>query len=200
MSIPSLKLNNGVDIPALGFGVYQTPPDETLAAVESALSTGYRHIDTAAAYGNEKGVGEAIRRSGLDRADIFVESKVWITDYGYDETLHAFDKSAGKLGVEQLDLLILHQALPSEFERTIDAYRALETLLADGKVRAIGVSNFMPDHLTRLLDATSVVPETPARSSASTRASAASTDSSEIPLVSRAKTTATMVTRDANRR
>ncbi|MFC8933413.1 aldo/keto reductase [Rhodococcus sp. NPDC057135] len=158
MSIPSLKLNNGLDIPALGFGVYQTPPDETVAAVESALSTGYRHIDTAAAYGNEKGVGEAIRRSGLDRDEIFVETKVWITDYGYDETLHAFDKSAGKLGVEHLDLLILHQALPSEFERTIDAYKALETLLADGKVRAIGVSNFMPDHLTRLLGATSVVP------------------------------------------
>ena len=134
------------------------PPAQTAEAVRAALDIGYRHIDTAQMYGNEKGVGEAIRRSGLDRADIFVESKVWITDYGYDETLHAFDKSAGKLGVEQLDLLILHQALPSEFERTIDAYRALETLLADGKVRAIGVSNFMPDHLTRLLDATSVVP------------------------------------------
>lgn len=99
-----------------------------------------------------------MRRSGLDRGEIFVETKVWITDYGYDETLHAFDKSAGKLGVEQLDLLILHLALPSEFERTIDAYKALERLLADGKVRAIGVSDFMPDHLTRLLDATSVVP------------------------------------------
>jgi diketogulonate reductase-like aldo/keto reductase len=147
-----------VQIPALGFGVFQTPPDETIAAVETALATGYRHIDTAAAYGNEREVGEAIRRSGLDRAEVFVETKVWISDYGYDETLHAFDKSAGKLGVDRIDLLILHQALPGEFHLTIDAYRALEKLLADGKVRAIGVSNFMPDHLARLLETTSVVP------------------------------------------
>lgn len=158
MSIPNLTLNNGVEIPSLGFGVYQTPPDETAVAVETALEAGYRHIDTAAAYLNERGVGDAIKGSGLDRSDIFIETKVWITDFGYDSTLHAFDKAAGKLGVEQLDLLILHQALPGEFDLTIDAYKALEKLLADGKVRAIGVSNFMPDHLTRLFDATSVVP------------------------------------------
>ena len=156
--VPLLTLNNGVQIPALGFGVFQTPPDETLAAVGAALTTGYRHIDTAAAYGNEREVGEAIRRSGLDRSEVFVETKVWISDYGYDATLHAFDKSAGKLGVDRIDLLILHQALPGEFDLTLDAYRALERLLADGRVRAIGVSNFMPGHLTRLLDATSVVP------------------------------------------
>ena len=119
-----------------------------------ALRVGYRHIDTAAAYGNERGVGDAIRRSGIDRDDVFIETKVWISDYGYDQTLHAFDKSAGKLGVDHIDLLILHQALPGRFDRTIDAYRALETLLADGKVRAIGVSNFMPDHLDQLLAAT----------------------------------------------
>ena len=158
MSVPVLTLNNGVQIPALGFGVFQTPPAETIAAVEAALATGYRHVDTAAAYGNEREVGEAIRRSGLDRSEVFVETKVWITDFGRDETLHAFDKSAGKLGASQIDLLILHQALPGEFDLTIGAYQALETLLADGKVRAIGVSNFMPDHLARLLDATSVVP------------------------------------------
>lgn len=145
-------------MPALGFGVYQTPPEQTFDAVTTALDTGYRHIDTAAAYLNERGVGEAIARSGVDRSDIFVETKIWITDYGYDSTLHAFDKSAGKLGVDQIDLLILHQALPGEFDLTIDAYKALEQLLADGKVRAVGVSNFMPDHLTRLLDATSIVP------------------------------------------
>ncbi|MFD1815203.1 aldo/keto reductase [Rhodococcus gannanensis] len=156
--LPNLTLNNGVTLPALGFGVFQTPPDETIAAVETALHTGYRHIDTAAAYGNEREVGEAIRRSGLDRADIFVETKVWISDYGYDATLHAFEKSVGKLGVEQLDLLILHQPLPTRFDLTVEAYRALETLLADGKVRAIGVSNFMPDHLTKLLESASVVP------------------------------------------
>ena len=103
-------------------------------------------------------MGEAIRRSGIDRADVFLETKVWISDYGYDETLHAFDKSSGKLGVDRLDLLILHQALPSRFDLTIDAYRALETLLADDRVRAIGVSNFMPEHLDRLMQETSVVP------------------------------------------
>jgi len=158
MTTPALKLNNGVEIPALGLGVFQSPPDETASAVAAALDTGYRHIDTAAAYGNEREVGEAIRASSLDRSDVFVETKIWISDYGYDKTLHGFEKSAGKLGVEQIDLLILHQALPSAFDRTLEAYRALETLLADGKVRAIGVSNFMVDHLTRLLDRASVVP------------------------------------------
>jgi diketogulonate reductase-like aldo/keto reductase len=158
MSSSSFTLNNGVQIPAVGFGVFQTPPDETVTAVQTALEVGYRHIDTAAAYGNERQVGEALRRSGVDRAEVFVETKIWISDYGYDATLHAFDKSARKLGVDQLDLLILHQPLPGEFDLTLDAYRALEQLLADGKVRAIGVSNFMPEHLTRLLAETSVVP------------------------------------------
>ena len=154
----SLTLSNGVEIPAIGLGVFQTPPDETVAAVVSALQVGYRHIDTAAAYGNEREVGQGIRESGVPREDIFIETKVWISDYGYDETLHAFEKSAAKLGVEQIDLLILHQALPSEFDKTIGAYKALEKLLADGKVRAIGVSNFMPEHLTQLLEQTDVVP------------------------------------------
>ena len=155
---PTLTLNNGVEIPAIGLGVFQTPPAQTTAAVETAINTGYRHVDTAAAYGNEREVGEAIRRSGIDRSEIFIETKVWISDYGYEQTLHAFDKSAGKLGVEQIDLLLLHQALPTAFDRTIDAYRALERLLADGRVRAIGVSNFMPEHLQQLLPATSVIP------------------------------------------
>ncbi|MGO3503547.1 aldo/keto reductase [Brachybacterium tyrofermentans] len=154
----TLTLNNGVAIPALGLGVFQTPPEETTTAVTAALQAGYRHIDTAAAYGNEREVGAAIRDSGIDRSEIFIETKIWISDYGYEETLHAFDKSAGKLGVDQIDLLILHQALPSAFDKTIDAYKALEQLLADGKVRAIGVSNFMTSHLEQLLAATSVVP------------------------------------------
>ncbi|WP_226346932.1 aldo/keto reductase [Agilicoccus flavus] len=158
MTIPTLTLNNGVTMPALGFGVFQAAPDETTAAVAEALKVGYRHIDTAAAYGNEREVGQAVRESGLDRDDVFLETKVWISDYGYDETLHAFDKSAGKLGVDRIDLFILHQALPGEFERTLGAYRALEKLLADGKVRAIGVSNFMPAHLEKLLAETDVVP------------------------------------------
>jgi len=155
---PTLELNNGLTMPALGLGVFQTPPDETRDAVRAALDAGYRHIDTAAAYGNERQVGEAVHSSGLDRSEVFLETKVWISDYGYDETLHAFEKSAGKLGVEQIDLLILHQALPSAFDRTLEAYRALETLLADGKVRAIGVSNFMVEHLTALLEHATVVP------------------------------------------
>jgi diketogulonate reductase-like aldo/keto reductase len=157
-TIPTLTLNNGVEMPVLGFGVFQTPPDETIGAVEAALAVGYRHIDTAAAYGNEREVGEGIRRSGLDRSDVFIETKVWISDYGYDETLHAFDKSAAKLGVEQIDLLILHQPLPSEFARTVAAYKALETLLSEGKVRAIGVSNFLPEYLESLLAQVEVVP------------------------------------------
>jgi diketogulonate reductase-like aldo/keto reductase len=158
MTAPTVILNSGVEMPILGFGVFQTPLDETRAAVETALETGYRHVDTAAAYGNERGVGDAVRASKVGRTAVFLETKVWISDYGYEETLHSFDKSAGKLGVEQIDLLILHQALPSAFGKTVEAYRALETLLADRKVRAIGVSNFMVEHLTALLDQTTVVP------------------------------------------
>ena len=154
----TLSLNNGVQMPALGFGVFQTPPDVTADAVRTALETGYRLIDTAAAYGNEREVGQAIRDSGLAREEVFIETKVWISDYGYDATLHAFDKSAGKLGTDRIDLLILHQALPARFDLTQEAYRALETLLADGRVRAIGVSNFMPDHLENLLKEATVVP------------------------------------------
>jgi diketogulonate reductase-like aldo/keto reductase len=156
--VSTLTLNNGVELPALGLGVFQTPAEETRAAVEAALTAGYRHIDTAAAYGNERPVGEAVHSSGLDRSEVFLETKIWISDYGYDKTLHGFDKSARKLGVDQIDLLILHQALPSAFEATLEAYRALETLLADGKVRAIGVSNFMVDYLTALLERSTVVP------------------------------------------
>jgi len=157
-TVPNITLNNGVDLPALGLGVFQSPPIETTGAVQSALETGYRLIDTAAAYGNEREVGEAIRRSGIARDEVFIETKVWISDYGYDATLHAFEKSVRKLGVARLDLLLLHQPLPSAFDRTLDAYRALETLLRNGQVRSIGVSNFMADHLAKLLDAATVVP------------------------------------------
>ncbi|MFJ4437021.1 aldo/keto reductase [Streptomyces sp. NPDC088923] len=156
--IPHLTLNNGVTMPPLGYGVFQTPPEETATAVETALRTGYRHIDTAAAYNNERGVGEGVRRTGLDREDVFLETKVWVSDYGYDETLHAYEKSAAKLGVDVIDLLILHQPMPQHFERTRGAYRALERLLADGRVRAIGVSNFMPHHLDALMERATVPP------------------------------------------
>ena len=154
----NVTLNNGVQMPALGLGVFQTPPDVTAQAVATALATGYRLIDTAAAYGNEREVGQAIDHSGLARDEVFIETKIWISDYGYDQTLHGFDKSAGKLGVDRIDLLILHQALPTRFDLTREAYRALETLLADGRVRAIGVSNFMPGHLDTLLEQATVVP------------------------------------------
>ncbi len=156
--VSTLTLNNDVQLPALGFGVFQTPAEETRAAVHAALSAGYRHIDTAAAYGNERQVGEAVHSFGLGRSEVFLETKIWISDYGFDKTLHGFEKSARKLGVDQIDLLILHQALPSEFEATLEAYRALERLLGEGKVRAIGVSNFMVEHLTTLLQRSSVVP------------------------------------------
>jgi diketogulonate reductase-like aldo/keto reductase len=149
LTMQTVTLNTGVEMPPLGFGVFQTPPEETRNAVAAALDIGYRHIDTAAAYGNERVVG---------RAGVFLETKIWISDYGYQQTLHGFEKSAGKLGVDQIDLLILHQPLPTSFDRTLEAYRALEQLLEDGKVRAIGVSNFMVDHLTKLLEKANVIP------------------------------------------
>ena len=152
-------MNNGVEIPVLGFGVFQTPPDETIDSRRG------RAGDRLPPHRHRGGVRQRARgrrghpaQSGLARDEVFVETKVWITDYGYDATLHAFDKATGKLGIDQLDLLILHQALPGEFDLTIDAYKALEKLYADGKVRAIGVSNFMPEHLDRLLAETEVVP------------------------------------------
>jgi diketogulonate reductase-like aldo/keto reductase len=153
-----ITLNNGVELPAIGLGVFQTPPDVTTTAVQEALRAGYRHIDTAAAYMNEREVGEGIRLSGVPREEIFIETKLWISDYGYEAALHGFEKSAKKLGVEQIDLLLLHQPLTTRFDLTLDAYRALEKLLAEGKVRAIGVSNFVPEYLERLLAETSVVP------------------------------------------
>jgi diketogulonate reductase-like aldo/keto reductase len=158
LTMQTVTLNNGVEMPPLGFGVFQTPPEETRNAVAAALDTGYRHIDTAAAYGNEREVGDAVGASAVGRAGVFLETKIWISDYGYEQTLHGFEKSAGKLGVDQIDLLILHQPLPTSFDRTLEAYRALEQLLEDGKVRAIGVSNFMVDHLTKLLEKANVIP------------------------------------------
>jgi hypothetical protein len=113
---PLLTLNNGVQIPAIGLGVFQSPPEQTVTAVRSAIAQGYRLVDTAASYANERQVGEGVRQSGISRDDMFIETKVWISDYGYEATLDAFDKSAGKLGVDRLDLLLLHQPLPSRFD------------------------------------------------------------------------------------
>jgi diketogulonate reductase-like aldo/keto reductase len=155
---PLITLNNGAQMPALGLGVFQSKPEETTAAVEAALKEGYRLIDKAAAYFNEREVGEGIRRAEIDRSEIFVETKVWITDYGYDSALRAFDVSLRKLGLEQLDLWLLHQPLASEFDKTIQAYKAAERLLADGRVRAIGVSNLTPAKLDELISRTEIVP------------------------------------------
>jgi diketogulonate reductase-like aldo/keto reductase len=154
----TFELNNGVRIPVLGLGVFQTPPEQTVQAVQTALQAGYRHIDTAAAYLNEREVGEGIRRSGVPRDEVFVETKIWVSDFGHEETLHAFEKATAKLGFDTIDLLLLHQPAIGAFDRTIGAYRALEKLLGDGRVRAIGVSNFTPAVLDRLLADVEIVP------------------------------------------
>ena len=156
--VENFTLNNGVTIPPVGFGVFQTPPEETAATVAAALEVGYRHIDTAAGYFNEAGVGEGLRRSGIPRSEVFVATKIWPSDYGYERTLHGFTKAARKLQVDRIDLLMLHHPGPERFDDTIGSYRALEKLLADGSVRAIGVSNFLHHHMRTLLGAVSVVP------------------------------------------
>ncbi len=155
--VPPIILNNGVEMPQLGFGVWQVPDDEAQTAVTAALEAGYRSIDTAAIYGNEEGTGRAIAASGIAREDLFVTTKLWNSDQGYDSTLRAFDTSLAKLGLEYVDLYLIHWPLPSR-DRYVDTYKAFEKLLADGRVRAIGVSNFLPEHLKRLIDETSVVP------------------------------------------
>jgi diketogulonate reductase-like aldo/keto reductase len=155
---PQIELNNGVEIPALGLGVFLSPQEQTAGAVESAIESGYRLIDTAAAYNNERQVGEGIRRSGIDRADIFVTTKLWMRDYGYDSGLRAFDASLRRLGLDYLDLYLLHWPVPRNFDATVAAYKAAEQLLQTGRTRAIGVSNFSPQHLEDLMGRTDVVP------------------------------------------
>jgi diketogulonate reductase-like aldo/keto reductase len=155
---PKLTLNNGVELPALGFGVFQTPADVTQAATEEAIRAGYRLIDTAASYLNEREVGAAIAASGLERSELFVQTKLWVSDYGYDEALHGFEVSSRKLGLDTVDLYLLHQPLPQHFDSTVEAYRAAEGLLAEGRVRAIGVSNFSAAHLEAFLPRVTVVP------------------------------------------
>jgi 2,5-diketo-D-gluconate reductase A len=157
MTIPTVTLNNGVPMPQLGFGVFQVPNDDTAAAVTEALRAGYRSIDTAKAYGNEAGVGDTIRESGIPRDDLFVTTKLWNDDQGYDEALRAYDTSTRALGLDHVDLYLIHWPAPSA-DRYVETWRALEKLLADGRVRAIGVSNFQPAHLRRLFDETGTVP------------------------------------------
>ncbi|MFV0126867.1 aldo/keto reductase [Streptomyces sp. HMX112] len=155
--VPSITLNNGVSMPQLGYGVWQVPDDEAAKAVGTALEAGYRSIDTAAIYENEKGTGQAIAASGIARDELFVTTKVWNSEQGYDSTLRAFDASLGKLGLDHVDLYLIHWPLPDR-DLYVDTYKALEKIHADGRARAIGVSNFLPAHLERLLEETSVVP------------------------------------------
>jgi len=155
--VPMVTLNNGVEIPQLGFGVFQIPPDQTVEAVTTALHTGYRHIDTAQMYRNEKQVGEAIAKSGLDPREVFVTSKLNNNKHGYDDALAAFDETLDNLGLERLDLFLIHWPLPTR-GGFIDAWRALEAIYASGRARAIGVSNFQPHHLRRLHEQTQVPP------------------------------------------
>ena len=154
---PLLPLNDGHSIPQLGLGVYKV--EDALAAdtVQVALEAGYRHVDTAALYENERGVGLGLARSGLPREDVFVTTKVWNDRHGYDETLRAFDESLGKLGLDYVDLYLIHWPAPRQ-DRYVDTYRALESLRADGRARSIGVSNFHTHHLDRLLRETDVTP------------------------------------------
>lgn len=144
-------------MPQLGFGVFQVPDDETEAAVTTALEVGYRSIDTAAAYGNEAGVGAAIAKSGIPRNELFVTTKLWNSDQGYDSAMRAFDDSLRRLGLDHLDLYLIHWPTPKR-DRFVETWRAFEKVLADGRTRAIGVSNFQPAHLRRVIDETGTVP------------------------------------------
>jgi 2,5-diketo-D-gluconate reductase A len=156
--VPTITLNNGVEIPQLGFGVYLVPPADTVAATLSALEVGYRHIDTAEMYGNEKQVGEAIRASWIDRREVFVTSKLNNGFHAYDDALRAFDGTLRALGVDYVDLFLIHWPMPDVGIDYVETWRAMERILASGGARAIGVSNFQPQHLQRVLDETDVVP------------------------------------------
>lgn len=156
-TLPTVTLNNGHQMPQLGFGVFQVPDAETTTAVASALDAGYRSIDTASVYGNEAGVGRAIADSGIPRGDLFVTTKIWNSDQGYDAALAAYDASLAKLGLDYADLYLIHWPAPA-LGLYAETWRALERLLAEGRVRAIGVSNFEPEHLEALARNSDVVP------------------------------------------
>jgi diketogulonate reductase-like aldo/keto reductase len=154
INMKTVKLNNGVEMPILGFGVYQVPPAETENVVFDALQTGYRSIDTAAAYMNEEAVGKAIKRSGIPREDLFITTKLWVQDAGYENAKRAFEKSLKKLQMDYLDLYLIHQP----FGDVYGSWRAMEELYKDGRIKAIGVSNFHPDRIMDLIVHNEVVP------------------------------------------
>ncbi|WP_159475073.1 aldo/keto reductase [Streptomyces caniferus] len=155
--VPSITLNNGVTMPQLGFGVWQVEDDQAFTTVGQALDAGYRSIDTAAIYGNEEGTGKALAASGIPRDELFVTTKLWNSEQGHDATLRAFDTSLAKLGLDYVDLYLIHWPLPSK-DLYVETYKAFEKIYADGRAKAIGVSNFLPEHLERLVGETSVVP------------------------------------------
>ncbi len=157
-TVPTIRLNNGVEIPQLGFGVYQIEPEDTVEAVRSALEVGYRHIDTAEMYGNEKEVGQAVRESGIDRSEVFVTSKLDNGFHRRDDALRAFDRTLADLGFDQLDLFLVHWPLPTIDVDYVETWKAMEEIYAGGRCRAIGVSNFNPHHLRRLFAETTVRP------------------------------------------
>ncbi|MDQ3158303.1 MAG: aldo/keto reductase [Actinomycetota bacterium] len=157
MTVPNIELNNGVSIPQLGFGVFQVPPEDTKAAVKTALETSYRHIDTARIYGNEEGVGGAIAESGIARDELFITTKLWNDDQGYESTFAAFENSLKRLGLDYVDLYLIHWPTPAN-DTFVDTWKAFEKLYADKRVRAIGVSNFRTEDLQRLIDLGLTVP------------------------------------------
>ncbi|OCB55392.1 oxidoreductase [Mycobacterium vulneris] len=154
---PRVTLNDGNSIPQVGLGVWQTPAEETVRAVSAALQAGYRHIDTAAAYQNETETGRGLVESGVPREDVFLVTKLWNSEQGYDSTLAAFDASLDRLGVDYLDLYLIHWPVPAN-NAYVDTFKAFAHLHDQGRVRSIGVSNFEPEHLTVLIDSTGIVP------------------------------------------
>ncbi|MCV7205893.1 oxidoreductase [Mycolicibacterium peregrinum] len=154
---PRVTLNDGNSVPQVGLGVWQTPAEETVRAVSAALQAGYRHIDTAAAYRNEAETGRGLVDSGVPREDVFLVTKLWNSDQGYDSTLAAFDASLERLGVDYLDLYLIHWPVPAN-NAYVDTFKAFSHLRDQGRIRSIGVSNFAPEHLNVLIDATGIVP------------------------------------------
>ncbi len=157
MAVPSIPLNDGTSIPQVGFGVFQVPADETERAVTAALEAGYRHIDTAAIYGNEEGVGRAIAASGLARGDLYVTTKLWNADQGADRAPGALRRSLERLGLDHVDLYLIHWPVPSA-DRYVETWGALQELREQGLTRSVGVSNFTPEHLERAIAETGAVP------------------------------------------
>ena len=157
MTVPRISLHDGVEIPQLGFGVFQVPPEETQAVVELALDAGYRHVDTAAAYRNEQGVGGALAASGIPREDVFVTTKLWNSQQGYDSALAALDASLGRLGFDYVDLYLIHWPVPTK-DRFVETWRAFERIHDEGGARTIGVSNFRVEDLKRLEAETETLP------------------------------------------